>query len=342
MGISGTLTKFWVFLKGSFWTKGPLWWARLFSFGSLIFLTLAIFQGDFQEIYKKLLLGFVLFYIIAVQHATIPFPKNKGGIFRISADLSFPLMFLGHLFQPLAFKLGFLLFLYFQLLPLVYYRLKISKKNYDKISYIFMILAIFWGTFSLFFQGKALLHALFLGFELSMFLGCMAWMLPRFSKNLEDVRGITHISPILFFVAVTLNLSGFLLGNYTILRLASVPAILSILIFWQNFRKKFFTTFLNLPFLYFLLGFTFALIMKIDLHPRFVSSAMLGFAVIMGSWWYPIIFSQNPKRLDLFLKTSILFLSFAPIFQIFYNLFSLTFSLWLLRFLNRIILSLWK
>ena len=150
-------------------------------------------------------------------------------------------------------------------------------------------------------DGKAFLHALFLGFELGMFLGCMAWMLPRFSKNLEDVGEIAYISPTLFFIALFLNLSGFISGNYLILRFAPIFAILSILIFWQNFREKFFTSFLHIPFLYFLLGFTLVLLMKINLHPLFVSSAMVGFTIVMGSKWFPIIFGQIPKN-----KTSIL------------------------------------
>ncbi|MFZ8834406.1 MAG: hypothetical protein ACO2O5_09440 [Candidatus Caldipriscus sp.] len=98
-------------------------------------MILVIPKGNFQEVYRNLLLGFVPFYIIAVQHATIPFPKIKGGLFKISSYLSFALMLLGYFLNSLAFKLGFLLFLSFQLLPLIYYRLKISKKIYDRISY---------------------------------------------------------------------------------------------------------------------------------------------------------------------------------------------------------------
>jgi hypothetical protein len=76
-------------------------------------LILVIPKGNFQEVYRNLLLGFVPFYIIAVQHATIPFPKIKGGLFKISAYLSFPLMLLGYF-------LNSFLFLSFQLLPLIY------------------------------------------------------------------------------------------------------------------------------------------------------------------------------------------------------------------------------
>jgi hypothetical protein len=163
---SRTLTKFWAYLRGNFWTEGPLLWAKLFALSSLIFLILVIPKGNFQEVYRNLLLGFVPFYIIAVQHATIPFPKIKGGLFKISAYLSFAFMLLGYFLNSLAFKLGFLLFLSFQILPLIYYRLRISKKIYDRISYVFMGLAFLAGVFSFF--------SLFLGFELGMFLGCMA------------------------------------------------------------------------------------------------------------------------------------------------------------------------
>jgi len=339
---SRTLTKFWAYLRGSFWTEGPLLWAKLFALSSLIFLISVILSGNFQEIYRNLLLGFVPFYIIAVQHATIPFPKIKGGLFKISAYLSFPFMLLGYFLNSLAFKLGFLLFLSFQLLPLIYYRLKISKKIYDRISYVFMSLAFFAGVFSLFLDGKAFLHALFLGFELGMFLGCMAWMLPRFSKNPEDVGKIAYLSPALFFIALFLNLSGFISGNYLTLKFAPIFAILSILIFWQNFRGKFFTPFLHIPFLYFILGFTLVLLMKVNLHPRFVSSAMVGFTILMGSKWFPIIFGQIPKKIDPILKISIFLISLAPFFQIFYNIFSLTFYLWVIRLLSRIIPSSWK
>jgi hypothetical protein len=192
VGTSRTLTKFWAYLRGSFWTEGPLLWAKLFALSSLIFLILVIPKGNFQEVYRNLLLGFVPFYIIAVQHATIPFPKIKGGLFKISAYLSFPLMLLGYFLNSLAFKLGFLLFLSFQLLPLIYYRIKISKKIYDRISYMFMGLAFLAGVFSLFLDGKAFLHAIFLGFELGMFLGCMAWMLP----NCIPFAGFVFHSPI--------------------------------------------------------------------------------------------------------------------------------------------------
>ncbi len=339
MAILRILTKFWGYLRRSFWIESPLLWAQIFAFGSLFFLALTLIEGNFQNIYRKLLLGFVFLYIIAVQHATIPFPKNKGGIFRVSAYLSFLLIFFGYFLHIWIFKLGFLLFLAFQLVPLVYYRIKISKKNYDKISYVFMTLAIIAGTTSLFLQGKPFLHSIFLGFELAMFLGCMAWMLPRFSKNLEDVKGQAYLSPILFSVALTLNLGGFILGYYPILRLASAFAILSILTFWKNFKNKFFTPFLHLPFIYFSLGFTFALLMKTKLHPYFVSSAMVGFAIIMGSRWYPLIFVQKHREFDLFLILSIISVSAAPILKIFYNIFSVAFLIWIL---NRIIPSLWK
>ena len=153
MGTSRTLTKFWAYLRGSFWTEGPLLWAKLFALSSLIFLILVIFSGNFQEVYRNLLLGFVPFYIII-----------KGGLFKISAYLSFPFMLLGYFLNSLAFKLGFLLFLSFQLLPLIYYRLRISKKIYDRISYMFVGLAFLAGVFSLFLDGNAFLHAIFLGF----------------------------------------------------------------------------------------------------------------------------------------------------------------------------------
>ncbi|MFZ8834010.1 MAG: hypothetical protein ACO2O5_07395 [Candidatus Caldipriscus sp.] len=149
---------------------------------------------------------------------------------------------------------------------------------------------------------------------------------------------IAYLSPALFFIALFLNLSGFISRNYLILRFAPIFAILSILIFWQNFRGKFFTSFLHIPFLYFLLGFTLVLLMKINLHPLFVSSAMVGFTIMMGSKWFPIIFRQIPKKLDFLLKTSIFLISLAPFFQIFYNIFSITFSLWVIR----IIPSSWK
>jgi hypothetical protein len=74
------------------------------------------------------------------------------------------------------------------------------------------------------------------------------------------------------------------------------------------------------------------------LHPLFVSSAMVGFTIVMGSKWFPIIFGQIPKKLDPLLKTSIFLISLAPFSQIFYNIFSIMFSLWVIR----IIPSSWK
>jgi hypothetical protein len=189
-----TLTKFWAYLRGSFWTEGPLLWAKLFALSSLIFLILVIPKGNFQEVYRNLLLGFVPFYIIAVQHATIPFPKIKGGLFKISAYLSFPFMLLGYFLNSLAFKLGFLLFLSFQILPLIYYRLKISKKIYDRISYMFMGLAFLAGVFSL-----------FLGFELGMFLGCIAWMLPNCISFAGSVFHSIIFKPLGFYLGKLSN-----------------------------------------------------------------------------------------------------------------------------------------
>ena len=156
------------------------------------------FCFKFLNVYRNLLLGFVLFYIIAVQHATIPFPKTKGGLFKILAYLSFAFMLLGYF-------LNSFLFLSFQILPLIYYRIKISKKIYDRISYMFMGLAFLAGVFSLFLDGKAFLHALFLGFELGMFLGCMAWMLPNCIPFVGSVFHNPIFKPLGFYLGKLSN-----------------------------------------------------------------------------------------------------------------------------------------
>ncbi len=308
-----------------------LWWARLFLLGSFVSLIFAVFSGQFFDIYKHLLLGFVLFYIIAVQHATITFPRNKGGIFKISSDLSFVLMFLGYVFWLLPlFKLGFLLFLVFQLLPLIHYRLKTPRKVYDRVSYIFMGVAMVGGLISLFISSwKPFIHATFLGFELNMFLGCMAWMLPRFSKNTEDISPVIYASIVSSVISLALNLYGFITVRYIFLRFAAIFMILSLAIFWFLFFKKFFTWHLHLPFLYFVIGFVFAYMINLHWHPRFVLSAMTLFAIVMGSKWYPLIFVNVPQKPNWVFNMAFVSLLISPFFYHIYRVFAVVFIIWI-------------
>ncbi len=310
-----------------------LWWARIFIILSSFSLFMNLLPSNFKETYTNTLLGFSLFYIIAVQHATITFPRNKGGIFRISADLSVLLMVIGFILKIfLVFGLGFLLFLLFQLLPLMVYRAKIPRKNYDKLSVAFMFIAFISGTASMFINSwKGFIHAIFLGVELNMFLGCMAWMLPRFSKRIDDVATYTFISVPSSILALGFNLFAFITGHYIFLKFASIFMIAAILVFWVSFYKKFFSFLLHLGFAYFTVGFTFAFLLNPLWHPLFVLTSMCVFTVVMGSKWVPLIAGGVPQKPDMLFYLSFLFLIIYPFAHFGIKVFSALFGIWILK-----------
>lgn len=297
----------------------------MFLFGSLFFLIFSFFSDSFHDTYLYLLMGFCMFYIIAVQHATLTFPRNRGGIYRIAADVSFILMLLGLSIRNfLIFKLGFLLFLFFQLLPMILYRMKIPRKNYDRVSYMFMLIGLVSGLLSVvLFKWKALIHSLFLGFELNMFLGCMAWMLPRFSKRVDDVGKAVYLTIPLSAMSLSLNIYAFLFGKYTLLKFAAMFMAITLLLFWLFFWKKFFSMLLNIGFLYFIIALYFAYTLNAHWHPKFMLSAMCIFTVLMGSRWVPLIAVSPIKKVGIWEFVMVILLCLFL-----YKIFALIFTIW--------------
>ena len=201
-----------------------LFWARLFALGGLFFLLLAGFMvltgvplWSFR-IYVLLLMGFVNFYIISVQHGAIPFPRNFGGWHKRAATYSFISMFLGVLLSVfftggfLIYGLGFILYLLFQHRFLVLYRWRSRKWQFDTLFVLFAVSASFWGVLFVFPSSYfSSVHSLFLGFQLNMFLACAYFMLPRFSRQVrERLTGGLFLG---FIVWVLLN--GAVLLNFT-------------------------------------------------------------------------------------------------------------------------------
>ncbi len=216
-----------------------LLWARLFALGSLFFLIvvslflLAGFPLDSSPVYTLLLLGFVNFYIISVQHGAIPFPRNRGGWYSRGATLSFLLMFGGLLMMtvlPLLFghrswwtfsgwvmyKIGFLIYLLLQHGLLLLYRWRSRRWEFDTLFGLFFAMAMAWGILSIlpttYFGG---LHLVFIGFQLNSFLACAYFMLPRFSRRVREKLALGIHGGVAAFLlvnlAVLLNFLAFLL-----------------------------------------------------------------------------------------------------------------------------------
>jgi len=216
-----------------------LFWARLFALGSLLFLiisSLMVIAGIpiiSMPVYSLLLMGFVNFYIISVQHGAIPFPRNRGGIHSRGATFSFLLMFFGLIIFALIpavvhprpswsswgrvmYEAGFLIYLLLQHRLVLLYRWRSRKWEFDTLFGLFYGAAMFWGILSVFplsYFGS--LHLLFLGFQLNSFLACAYFMLPRFARMVrERLRGGLWMGIVAFAMvnlAVLFNLLGFLL-----------------------------------------------------------------------------------------------------------------------------------
>ena len=288
--------------------KGPklhsritMWWARLFGVGSLLFLFLSAFSKGVEDGYVFFLLGFVNFYILSVQHGSIPFPRNRGGIFKLGADLSFFLMLFGLLFLSVrAYKVGFLLFLLFQFLPLVHHRFKSLRHTYDTPAALFMLAGALWGLFSTLLSGwKPFVHGIFLGFQMNTFLGCMFFMLPRFSMKVKERVDIPFSVGVFLFVqaAVVLNLLGFHF-NYTLLRLAALLLAVSLLAFWIQMGRFFFNYPISLGIPLFLLGLFFASQLQRENHIPLMLLGMGSFALGMGRKWFMLNFGKGDSRHD--------------------------------------------
>ncbi len=205
-----------------------LFWARMFALGSLFFLLLAGFMVLTgvpvwsSRIYMLLLMGFVNFYIISVQHGAIPFPRNFGGWHKRAATYSFISMFLGVLLSVffrggfLIYGLGFILYLLFQHRFLILYRWRSRKWQFDILFVLFAVSASFWGVLFVFPSSYfSSVHSLFLGFQLNMFLACAYFMLPRFSRQVrERLTGGLFLGFIVWILlngAVLLNFTAFFL-----------------------------------------------------------------------------------------------------------------------------------
>gem|GEM_PF-1127135 len=212
-----------------------LLWARLFALGSLFFLSAAallVISGlpvTSTAVYTLLLMGFVNFYLISVQHGAIPFPRNRGGIYSRGATFSFILMFFGLVvlaifhFRPawsgwgwIMYRAGFLLYILLQHRLVLLYRWRSRKWQFDTLFGLFYGAGMFWGLLSILpmsYFGS--LHLLFLGFQLNSFLACAYFMLPRFSRMVrEKLRGGLWMGITAFLLVnlvVLFNLLGFLI-----------------------------------------------------------------------------------------------------------------------------------
>jgi len=285
-----------------------MWWARLFALSSLLFFILTPFQETLQGRYVLFLLGFVQTYILSVQHGSITFPRNRGGIFKLSADVSWLLMtgsILHYaLFHDLRailpfYKAGFVLFLTFQFLPLIVYRFKSVKKIYDVAAASFMLSGAIWGLVSVLTEGKAFLHLMFLGFQLHTFLGCMYFMLPRFSRKVKrDVSPWIAAAVLLFTQsAMLLNFAGF--GyDYFYLKLASVLLGAGLILFIYQVREFVFNYPIALGVLFFLVGLVFAFSYDRTHHVPFMLLGMGSFALGMGRKWYMLNFGRGNSEMD--------------------------------------------
>ena len=219
-----------------------LLWARLFALGSLFFLLMSSvvllmgFSADSTTVYSLLLMGFVNFYIISVQHGAIPFPRNRGGWYSRGATYSFLLMFFGlmvavflPLFSPTMsswsfagwtmYRAGFLIYLLLQHALLLVYRWRSRKWEFDTLFGLFFFMAMVWGILSVLpvnYFGN--LHLLFIGFQLNSFLACAYFMLPRFSRMVrERLRGGLWMGKVAFALvnlAVSFNFAAFFLRVY--------------------------------------------------------------------------------------------------------------------------------
>ncbi len=290
-----------------------LFWARLFMLASLMFLWIFVATGDLEI----LLFGAVAFYIVSVQHGSITFPRNRGGMFKRGANLSFLLMLLGIVIKNmLVYKLGFSLFVSLQLIPLIAYRLSSMRFLYDRASVVFYIASVFWAlVFLASSYKKVLYHSFFIGFELNIFVACMFFMLPRFSRKVHtDIAYPTFLlSFLLLNASALLNYIAFLTNRYELILLSSFMMVgfcLCFLVCMSKYMDEL-TPFLTLGFLGFAMGSLFGYMGFRDIHTLIMPYSMLSLMLGMGSRWFLINFSVGTHRYFGILNLSFVATAFA-------------------------------
>ena len=300
-----------------------MWWARLFALTSLLSFLLVAFQDTLEGRYVLFLLGFVQTYIISVQHGSITFPRNRGGMFKIAADISW-LLLTGSILHYALFhdigailpfyKLGFVLFIVFQFFPLITYRYRTVKRLYDVPAASFMLAGAIWGLTSILVSGKAFLHLVFLGFQLHTFLGCMYFMLPRFSRKVgyEISTPLALLVFILTEGAMLLNFLGFAF-NYSYLKVAAVLLGIALLLFLFQMRGVVFNYPITFGVLFFLTALVFAFQYDRTHHVPFMLLGMGSFALGMGKRWYMLHFGRGNSDWDLLYHASYVFLILTPL-----------------------------
>ncbi len=317
-----------------------MWWARLFALSSLLFLILTPFQETLEGRYVLFLMGFVQTYILSVQHGSITFPRNRGGIFKIAADLSWLLItgsilhyaFFHDLGTILPFyKVGFVLFLIFQFIPLIVYRFRSVKRIYDVAAASFMLSGAIWGFASLLTGGKAFLHLVFLGFQLHTFLGCMYFMLPRFSRKVKrDVSPWIAITVlILTQSAMLLNFVGFSY-DYFYLKLAAIFLGVALILFLYQVREFVFNYPIALGVLFFVIALVYAFSYDRNHHVPFMLLGMGSFAMGMGRKWYMLNFGRGNSEMDWLYHWAYLTFLLTPLTRWAFLPSAVLFTLWVL------------
>jgi len=273
-------------------------------------LALTPFARELSERYVLFLLGFVNHYVMSVQYGSITFPRNRGGIYKIAADVAW-LTLTGSLIYLFArhgdlgdilpiYKLGFLLFLTFQFFPLITYRLRTVKRRYDVVAASFMMAGAVWGTLSALVSGKPFLHMVFLGFQMNTFLGCMYFMLPRFSRRVyEDISlALAAVIFALLQSALIFNFWGFS-AQYTLLRVAVILLGSALPLFLWQMRRFIFNYPVALAVLWFSWGLYHAWYYERSSHIPLMALGMGSFAFGMGWKWYMLNFGRGNSEYDI-------------------------------------------
>jgi len=289
------------------------------------------------------LLGFVMPYILSVQHGSITFPRNRGGIYKLAADVSwfsffaFLLLFLisnWNVVTVTLYRFAFFLFLTLQFLPLIRYRLLTRKRNYDTVSVLFFTSAFVWGIVSLLpLSYRPFLHSTFLGFQLAIFLGCMYFMLPRFSRKVKrDISLSVGLLVILLHGgAVLLNILGFY-HDWWLLRWAAILLTSSLLIFTLQMWRFFFNYPIPGGIIIFLIALWFAWQYDRAHHVPLMLLGMGSFAFGMGKRWYMLNFGRGNSEYDVLYHLAYVFLLLSFFSRWFFALSGITLILWV--FLN--------
>ncbi len=306
----------------------------------MLFLLLVAFQSTLEGRYVLFLLGFVQMYVLSVQHGSITFPRNRGGVFKLSADASWILMtgsILHYaLFHDLGailpfYKVGFVLFIVFQFFPLITYRYRTVKHPYDVPAASFMLGGAIWGLTSILTSGKAFLHLVFLGFQIHTFLGCMYFMLPRFSRRVSYriSMNLAFLTFILTQSAMLINFVGFSL-NYSYLKVAAVLLGTGLLLFLFQMRGVIFNYPIAVGILFFVTALFFAFNYDRIHHVPFMLLGMGSFAFGMGKRWYMLNFGRGSSDWDLFYHVSYLSFILTPLSRWFFLSTAVLFTLWVL------------